>query len=236
MSDHAGAASERVLGVDACKGGWVGVVLDGGPERAYVAGRIDELVAQAEGGGPIAVVAVDMPIGLPDRGRRQADMLAREILGPRRSSVFITPVRPALEAADHSSAVAVNRELAGEGTSRQAFALKPKLLQVERWVRRTMHRVVEVHPEVCFATLAGVPLAVPKSRRAGAARRRELLADAGITVAGELVPAGATAAEDDVLDAAAAAWAARRVARGEARPMPDPPEVFSDGLPCAIWL
>jgi predicted RNase H-like nuclease len=40
---------------------------------------------------------------------------------------------------------------------------------------------------------------------------------------------------DDVLDAAAAAWTALRVSQGAARCLPDPPETFSDGLPCAIW-
>jgi predicted RNase H-like nuclease len=37
-----------------------------------------------------------------------------------------------------------------------------------------------------------------------------------------------------VLDAAAAAWSARRVAAGTAVLLPDPPEVFSDGWPAAI--
>ena len=40
---------------------------------------------------------------------------------------------------------------------------------------------------------------------------------------------------DDILDAAIAAWTARRVARDEAQPMPDPPQVFSDGIQSAIW-
>jgi predicted RNase H-like nuclease len=40
---------------------------------------------------------------------------------------------------------------------------------------------------------------------------------------------------DDVLDAAAVAWTAVRVARGVARHLPDPPERFSDGIDCAIW-
>jgi len=46
---------------------------------------------------------------------------------------------------------------------------------------------------------------------------------------------GAEVAVDDILDAAVAAWTARRVARGQALSMPDPPEIFSDGLLCAIW-
>jgi predicted RNase H-like nuclease len=47
--------------------------------------------------------------------------------------------------------------------------------------------------------------------------------------------AAGKAGVDDVLDAAIAAWTARRVASGQARAVPDPPERFSDGLPCAIW-
>ncbi|MEV5739135.1 DUF429 domain-containing protein [Microbispora rosea] len=256
----------RVLGVDACRAGWIGVVppacpRDGGAARAYFAPRIADLVALADADGEVAVVAVDMPIGLPDglrdvhpdvhadarpggpaspgvpggRGRRRADVLARQELGPRWRSVFMTPVRAAIEADDYATAVAVNRRLTGEGVSRQAFGLKEKLLEVERWVREAGRHVVEIHPELSFARLAGAPLPHPKTTWAGAERRRELLAAAGVVLAGDLGPAGAAAGVDDVLDAGAAAWTALRVASGEARPLPDPPEVFSDGIPCAIW-
>jgi len=227
--------SERVLGVDACRVGWVGVVLSHGVTHTYVAANIADLADRAGLDGSVDVVAVDMPIGLPDRGRRQADILAREAVGPRRSSVFMTPVRAAMEASDHASAVVLNRERAGEGLSVQAFSLKPKLLQVQQWVRETSLRVVEVHPEVSFAQLAGGVLNVRKSTWAGAERRRALLADAGVVLDGELGEVGAAVAVDDILDAAVAAWTARRVARGEALSIPDPPEVFSDGLLCAIW-
>nr|WP_246594095.1 DUF429 domain-containing protein [Streptomyces auratus] len=40
---------------------------------------------------------------------------------------------------------------------------------------------------------------------------------------------------DDVLDAAAAAWTADRIARGRARPLPNPPERTAGGCPVAIW-
>ncbi|MEU9833499.1 DUF429 domain-containing protein [Streptosporangium sp. NPDC048047] len=226
---------ERVLGVDACKKGWVGVALAGGRLEAYFATHIEDLVSRAEADGEVGVVAVDMPIGLPDRGRRRADVLTRLEVGPRRNSVFMTPSRPALEAGDHVSAVAINNRLAGEGVSRQAFALREKLLQVDEWVRRLRRRVVEVHPELCFARLAGSPLPHAKSTWAGVEHRRALLASAGIAIPGDIGMAGETAGVDDVLDAAVAAWTARRVAAGTARPLPDPPEVFGDGLPCAIW-
>ena len=225
----------RVLGVDACKSGWVGIALSGSALTPYHAGDIADLVAEAEDEGSIDVVAIDIPIGLPDTGRRQADVLAREAAGPRWASVFITPVRAAIEAGDYLAAAEANRRLANEGVSRQAFALRPKLRQVDQWVRRTRHRVVEIHPEVSFAMLAGSHLNVRKSSWSGAHRRSELLAGEGIILAGDLGEAGAAAGVDDVLDAAVAAWTARRVARGEARTLPDPPQRFSDGLACAIW-
>jgi predicted RNase H-like nuclease len=227
--------NEQVLGVDACKTGWVGIALGGDGASAYFAKTIEELVERAAADNPVAVVAVDMPIGLPDRGLRQADLLAQNAVGKLRSSVFTTPVRAALEAPDHRTATARNRTLAGVGISIQAFSLKPRLMQVQQWVHRTRHRVVEAHPEVSFVQLAGAPLNVRKKSWAGATRRCRLLADAGVNLAADLGAAGSQATVDDVLDAAACAWTARRVARGEARSRPDRPEVFSDGLQCAIW-
>jgi predicted RNase H-like nuclease len=228
-------SSGRVLGVDACRRGWIAIAVEDVVTGAYCAEDIHTLVSQAEAEGPPAVVAIDMPIGLPDRGHRQADVLARAEIGLLWPSVFMTPVREALLAADHATASAINRELTGQGVSVQAFGLKPKLFQVESWVRSTPLRAVEVHPEVCFARLAGAPLTVRKSSWAGAERRRALLASAGITLTGALGPATEHAGVDDVLDAGAAAWAARRVLLGRAQPLPDPPETFSDGWPCAIW-
>jgi predicted RNase H-like nuclease len=79
-------------------------------------------------------------------------------------------------------------------------------------------------------------LTVRKRTREGARLRRELLAAAGVALPVDLGVARARAAVDDVLDAAVVAWTARRVAAGAAISLPDPPEVFSDGLPAAIWV
>lgn len=202
---------------------------------AYFAVTITELVALAGLDGPLSVVAVDMPIGLPDIGRRQADGLARKAVGVLRSSVFMTPCRAALEASDHASASSLNRELADEGISIQAFSLQRKLLEVDGWARHTRQRLVEVHPEVSFAALAGNPLTIGKKTWAGAQIRRRLLAGDGVELDADLGEATRRVAVDDILDAAAAAWTARRVLRGKATSLPDPPQVFSDGLPSAIW-
>jgi predicted RNase H-like nuclease len=95
--------------------------------------------------------------------------------------------------------------------------------------------VVKVHPEVSFATMAGAPLPARKNSWAGVENRRHLLADNQIVLNSDLGAAGAAARVDDVLNAAAAAWSARRVAAGTAKRLPDPPEIFDNGSQCAIW-
>jgi predicted RNase H-like nuclease len=231
-------SSGQVLGVDACRTGWAGIALSGGQARAYFAPGIQELADRAAADGPLLVIAIDIPVGLPDAGRRSADVLARKELKARWPSLFITPVRTAVEAADYQAAAAENRRLAGEGLSRQAFALRAKILDVDQWLQvgsPAPVRVVEAHPELSFAAMAGAPLRSRKSTWAGAVQRRTLLAREGIVLEGDLGLAGEQAGVDDVLDAAAAAWTARRVSQGSARCLPPSPEVFSDGLPAAIW-
>jgi predicted RNase H-like nuclease len=226
----------RVLGVDACPAGWLGITL--GPEgvRAYVEEVIGDLVSAAASEGAIDAVGIDIPIGLPDEGRRAADEGATRSIGALRSSVFATPVRAALRAPDHATAVALNRELAGFGISIQAYGLRHRIFEVEEWVQSSALVVCEVHPEVSFAQMAGGPLVLRKSTWAGIERRRDLLTGEGIRLAGDLGLAGRAAKVDDVLDAAAAAWTAGRIAQGIAHSIPDPPERFSDGWPAAIWV
>jgi predicted RNase H-like nuclease len=221
---------DTVLGVDACRAGWVGIAWSSAGVRPYLARTIAELAEQV---GEVAVMAIDMPIGLPDAGRRQADVLARDLIRPRQSSVFMTPVRAALHEPSHGRANAVQRVHAGEGMSIQAFGLLPKIREVDEWLPTARCRVVEAHPEVSFAQLAGEPLTVSKKTWAGAELRRNLLADVGITLTGTLGAAG-LAAVDDILDAAAVAWTARRVHLGTAISVPDPPERFY-GIAAAIW-
>ncbi|WP_218579485.1 DUF429 domain-containing protein [Phytohabitans houttuyneae] len=51
----------RVLGVDACKAGWVGVVLGDGATAVHVATTVAALVAAVELDGDLAVVGIDIP-------------------------------------------------------------------------------------------------------------------------------------------------------------------------------
>ena len=109
--------------------------------------------------------------------------------------------------------------------SRQAYGLRTKILEVDRWVEATSMDVREVHPEVSFATIAGRALTRKKKSWAGACEHRTLLAEAGIDLADDLGEAGVQEGYDDVLDAAAAAWSALRIVAGQAMSLPVTPEL-----------
>ena len=201
----------RVAGVDMAKGGLAVVVLEGSSvvEAFRCESFADALLVDAE------VVGIDIPLGIPESGIREADVAARRFVGPRASSVFPTPVRRVLEATTYGEARTVATELTGKSVSAQAYALRRRILELDEYAY-VDERVIEVHPEVSFRELAHRPL-LPKKGTDGLVERRTLLEEAGI----EVPPSVPRVAEPDLLDATVAAWSARRYASGEAVPLPE---------------
>ncbi|WP_431046083.1 DUF429 domain-containing protein [Streptomyces sp. P1-3] len=223
----------HVMGVDACPTGWVGVILGaGGVGGADAAVRLTELLERAP---DATVIGIDMPLGLLETGRRRADAMAAEWIAPHRSRVFPVPPRPVWDQPDYQAANLRCREVTGAGLSRQTWGLAAKLRQANACREGGDRRLHEVHPEVSFAAMnGGRPVAASKKSWNGQAARRRLLADHGIVLPEELGAAGRVP-PDDILDAAAAAWSARRIALRTAARLPDPPETTATGLPVAIW-
>lgn len=221
----------RVVGVDGWRKGWVGIVLVGGRFcRAFVAEGFAGVMEQA---ADVQVVAVDMPVGLLEDEPRRCDAEARARLGARRSAVFPAPPRSVLERPTYAEALAWARQRTGKGVSRQAYGLRRGILEVDAFAGDD--RVVEVHPEVSFAALASHVLA-PKKTWAGQMERRRLLQRIGLRLPQDLGSASCVP-PDDVLDAAVAAWTGHRVAKGLARPLPEPPTQRDPrtGRSIAIW-
>ncbi len=245
----------RVTGVDACRRGWVAVSLEGS-RRARRAGHlvsvaVHECLAraldQAADGDPAGVVGIDMPLGLLESGWREADRAARGLLGPRRSSVFAIPPRAVWAQLSYPAANQLCRDLTGQGFSVQAWGLRARLLEANRYREACGHPMYEVHPELAFGAMAGAPLAHSKHTPPGRELRRELLARAGIVLPDS--PAGAVPRTPrslrsprtrprtpvtDTLDAAAVAWSAWRIATGQAVILPDQPQQDSQGRDITI--
>lgn len=165
-----------VVGVDGCRGGWIAVERTDTELDAYFSADLRSLVERVRR-AEVAALAIDMPIGLLNRQPRVCDTEARRILGPRRSSVFPTPVRATLKATDYRHACELSRASSGKALSKQAFNLLPKIAELDDLITPAdQDRVVEAHPECAFVRLAGQPLTEPKRTSDGQAMRRELLA------------------------------------------------------------
>jgi predicted RNase H-like nuclease len=114
----------------------------------------------------------------------------------------------------------------------QALNILPKIAEVDAAMTPALAtRVHEVHPELAFMALNdGVPVAEPKRSPEGRALRIALL-----EAAGEVVPPKPRgAAMDDLLDACALRWSARRIADGAHATVLPEPDRDAQGLPMQI--
>jgi predicted RNase H-like nuclease len=248
-----------VAGVDGRKGGWIAVFLaTDDPDRFAIrsVGTLAEVVDAPE--RPV-VVAVDTPVGLPKRitgGGRAPEVAVRPLLGARQSSVFSMPGRAAVYAepdhgpsmaerlAAHRRASALARTLSDppRGISFQGFNIFDKVRDANGLLRARpalIDRLVECHPEVSFRMMAGQPLAHPKKIKGrvspdGMIERRALLIAAGLSTASVDAPSPRGVGRDDLIDAMAAAWTAKRVMAGTATRFPAAPERDPDGIPVVI--
>ena len=216
----------RVLGVDGCKGGWIGVVLEDECHPAAAFGKdIAELVAWA---GDLDAIGIDIPIHLNDDSDRPCDAAARRALSPHGSRVFNAPVSAVLQCATYAEANQVSGRLLGKKISKQTWNLVPKIADVDRWLPLAPCAVFEVHPELAFGAMHGQVISESKKSREGASLRERALAEHGIRVPTEV------RRSDDLFDACAVAWSTLRIARGEGTRLPDDPPIVRGSLQ-AVW-
>lgn len=236
-----------VAGADGVRDGWF-VVLQKpatGATRRRPVDTVDELLSLPE--AP-TVLGIDMVIGLPDRavpGGRHCDRAARQLLShPRSTSVFSPPAYDALAAKTYDEATRRNRASGPDapGLAKQTFHLMPKMRALaERMTPSRQEWIREVHPELAFYAMnEDTPIEHSKHSAAGRATRTALLAEQGFPDVENAVarlsegPLGA----DDVLDAHAACWTARRIVCGRAERCPpchEPTPHNDRGLRMEIW-
>jgi len=241
------AKAKWIAGVDGCRSGWLAVLRDPAgdrPPQLKHYRRFADILEAPEAPDPIAV---DMPIGLPERidgPGRAPEKLVRPLLGARQSSVFSIPARAAVLCEDYREAcrIAARHSNPPKRVSKQAFNIFPKICEIDALITpRLCTRIFEVHPEVAFWRLnGGQPMSLPKKVKSrgnpdGLEERRRLLERLGYAPSflTQATPPGAGA--DDLLDACVCALIAGRLANGLACPMPDPPERDARGIAIAIW-
>ncbi len=226
-----------VAGADGCKKGWFRVSRE--TETAELSFQLIERAHHLVEAFPRpAVLALDIPIGLPEAGPRDCDRLARKCLDwPRRTSVFPAPIRPALQSKTREEASRITEIRDGRKVGAQAWALYKKIREVDELLQSSVEarrRIREVHPEICFwSWTGGHPIAAGKKTVAGKIQRCKLAEEwlgQGVLVSGRGSNLKKHVADDDILDAIAALWTATRLAHGVAETLPENPPMDSTGL------
>jgi predicted RNase H-like nuclease len=234
-----------LVGVDGCRAGWIAVISthELTPEvRTFP--RFEDIIELLPDD---AVVAVDMPIGLPNRtiaGGRGPERAVRPYLGMRQSSVFSIPSRSAVFAENYRECCELARATSEppRKVSKQAFHLFPRIREIDAVIGESnQHRIREVHPELAFWRLNDeCAMRLPKKIRgrinpAGMEERRAVLVRSGLPEAFVRMKPPRGAATDDLLDACACMAVAARIVSGHAAPFPNPPLRDARGLDMAIW-
>jgi len=165
------------LGIDGCIGGWVAVSITNTGFEIKIIGSIGEAFLNHNS---CDCVLVDMPIGLPDNiDDVRPDGAVRAILKGKASSVFSTPCRQAVYENTYSEANETNRQVLEKGLSKQSYAICGKIKEIDQYLENNpqyKNRLLESHPELCFAKLNdGKPILENKHRPEGLSRRIELL-------------------------------------------------------------
>lgn len=222
---------KRVVGVDGCAGGWIAFCVEVPSKQTSVemfASFAPLIEACTE------IIAIDIPIGLVEEGARPCDIEARKLLGkPRSNSVFPAPVRSVLGAKNYGEACQLSLQANGKALSKQTFAITKKIMEVDALMTAELQRrVFEVHPEVCFYALNKMrPMENSKKTSEGIQERKGLLQHHFPEIEKHIL--GLTkgnASAPDLLDAAAAAWTAERIASGEFSRVPREPQSDSRNL------
>ena len=177
------------------------------------------------------VIAIHLPIGLPDKpqqGGRTCDREARKLLGfPRSGAILSAPARPALSATTYDKARRLNK-----GMSAVAYGLLPKIAEVAKEMQPYWQRTVfEVHPELGFYQLNDdTPLRFGKHTALGLKERRTLLEQRMEGIERVIDAKVKGAQRHHLVDAAIDLWTARRIIARSVSRVPEDPEWDEQGL------
>lgn len=208
-----------IVGIDGCKGAWISVSLE--TDSRQLIWDKHHALSDFLVNRNAKIVGIDIPIGLPEKGPRVCDKKARRLLGKRGSSVFPAPIRAVLGARDYKTACDIRAVIEGKKMSQQAWAIVPKIGEVDLLLqRRPEYKSVlhEIHPEVSFYFMGDNKTnSYSKKNKLGIEERIEKLSrffeisDSYVTA----IRRQYGTSKDDIIDALAALWSAERILRGE---------------------
>jgi len=122
-----------IIGIDGCKSGWFAVWQnqDEAIETAIFQSmnNLKDFFIKSNQ----LIIGIDIPVILSEVMPREADQLARKLLGKKASSIFTAPTPEMLEQPNYEKASLVSKKLIGKSMSLQSWYLFPKIKDVQKY-------------------------------------------------------------------------------------------------------
>jgi predicted RNase H-like nuclease len=218
----------QIIGIDGCKSGWFSVWQN--PDDSIQSSIFSTLNHLKDFFNDEAhlIIGIDMPVVLSDFIPREADQLARKLLSKKASSVFTAPTPEMLEQPNYERASYVSKRLFGKSMSLQSWYLFPKIKDVQTIIHDAHINLYEIHPELSFRAMNHEEVILEsKKSKEGFEIRNALLKrhfeSFDFESIRNLYPRK-DVMDNDILDAMAVLWSAKRIQANEASFLPKIPE------------
>jgi len=217
-----------IIGIDGCKSGWFSVWENQDKSiHSSVFSNLNELKNFFKNESQL-IVGIDMPVVLSEVIPRQADQLARKLLSKKASSVFTAPTPEMLDQPNYEKASLVSKKLFGKSMSLQSWYLFPKIKDVQTMIHHEDMQIYEIHPELSFRAMNNEQVILEsKKSHEGFAIRNSLLTMHFKNFIFEEIRrqyARKDVMDNDILDALAVLWSAKRIQSNQASFLPQAPE------------
>jgi len=217
-----------IIGIDGCKSGWFSVWENQDKSiHSAVFSNLNELKNFFKNESQL-ILGIDMPVVLSEVIPRQADQLARKLLSKKASSVFTAPTPEMLDQPNYEKASLVSKRLFGKSMSLQSWYLFPKIKDVQTMIHHEDMQIYEIHPELSFRAMNNEQVILEsKKTHEGFALRNALLSMHFKNFIFEDIRnqhAKKDVMDNDILDALAVLWSAKRIQSNQASYLPQAPE------------
>ena len=217
-----------IIGIDGCKSGWFSIWENQDKSiHSSVFSNLNELKNFFKNESQL-ILGIDMPVVLSEVIPRQADQLARKLLSKKASSVFTAPTPEMLDQPNYEKASLVSKRLFGKSMSLQSWYLFPKIKDVQTMIHHEDMQIYEIHPELSFRAMNNEQVILEsKKTQEGFALRKALLSMHFKNFIFEEIRrhyARKDVMDNDILDALAVLWSAKRIQSNQASFLPQTPE------------
>jgi len=219
---------ETFFGIDGCKSGWfVAQLQDNKTLNFWLIESLDIINDITK---KSAVVGIDIPLELHEKGTRMAEKEARTLLGRRAATIFSPPAIKTLNAKTYEEACRINYNEEGKKISKQTWFILNKIKEARKIYldKVSNKKLFEIHPELSFMAMNRMQVLIDSKKTIeGRKKRLKLINGYYPSFSFDDVRekfSSKDVADDDILDAIAVLWSTQKIIDNIASYVPKKPE------------